>query len=101
MTLSTLLVKWHLVHRHLAVGVRLIGVVSVLGIFLRDVNLVTAFESMLLVLTVLIVNLIQIRATLYFGRSLHFNLLRSRHRMSMLNLDETDRARLPPIFLLR
>ena len=99
MTLSTLLVKWHLVHRHLAVGVRLIGVVSVLGIFLRDVNLVTAIESFLLVLPVLIVDLIQICATLQFGRRLPFKLLR-RDWINLLDLGETDRAMLLPVFKL-
>ena len=97
MTLSTLLVKWHLVHRHLAVAIRLIGVVSVLGIFLRDVNLVSAIKSFLLVLPVLIVDLIQICATLRFGRRLPFKLLRW-NWMNLLDLGVTDRAILLPVF---
>ena len=91
MTLSILLVNWHLIHRHLAMmSVRNIGVVSVLSIFLRDVNLVSAIVSFLLVLPLLsIVNMIQICATLQFSRRLPFKLLR-RYWMNLLDLGLTD-----------
>ena len=101
MPLSTLLVDWHLGHRHhLAMGVRRVGVVSVLSIFLRDVNLLSAIESFLLVCPVLTVHLIQICATLQFGRRLPFKLL-SWYWVNLLDLGESHRAIRLPVFMLR
>ena len=103
-TLSTLFLDRHLVYRHASVVIQRIDGATVLGIFLRDVNLVTAIKTFLLLLLMLtlllgVVNLIQICAALHFGLSLHFNLLR-RHGTKLLDLGETDRARLLPILVL-
>ena len=104
-TLSTLFLDRHLVYRHASVVIQRIDGATVLGIFLRDVNLVAAIKTFLLLLLIMltlllgVVNLIQICAALHFGLSLHFNLLR-RHGTKLLDLGETDRARLLPILVL-
>ena len=101
MTLRILLIDWHLIHRYLAImSVRNIGVVSILSIFLRDVNLVSTIVSFLLVLPLLsIVNMIQICATLLFSWRLPFKLLR-RNWMNLLDLGVTNRIMLLSVFML-